>query len=66
MLTYDLSRLKNTVKNQSAKELIDNCIKEVCENKSTLNGQTVVTNYHSLELWAFAARWAELEFRMNK
>jgi len=66
MLTYDLSRMKERTKNDDLKALIDNCITEVCGNKCRLNGKAIETEYHSLELWAFAARWAELEIRTNK
>lgn len=68
MLTYDLSRMKNrTNKSDKAYMIIDNCIKEVC-NKSCgkLNGMDIWTDYHPLELWTFAARWAELEYRKDK
>ena len=65
MLTYDLSRMKSVVKETLCKELINNCILEVCGNKKNLNGNSIDTNYHSLELWAFAARWVELEIRIN-
>ena len=67
MLTYDLSRMKGRNNDSEVNEMIDNCIKEVCDkNKGTLNGQSLQTDYHPLELWAFAARWAELEYRTNK
>jgi CRISPR-associated protein Csm1 len=66
MLTYDLSRIKERAKAERQKMLIDNCIQEVCGNKSRLNGRSIETEYHPLELWAFAARWAELEIRKNK
>lgn len=65
MLTYDLSRMKSIIKQPLCKELINNCILEVCGNKRILNDSSIETNYHSLELWAFAARWAELEIRTN-
>ena len=65
MLTYDLSRMKERIKNEIAKKMIDCCIMEVCGNKSELNGEFIETNYHPLELWAFASRWAELEIRVN-
>lgn len=67
MLTYDLSRMKERHKSSDAIKIIDQCIKEIC-NKScgSLNGKAIITNYHPLELWAFAARWAELKFRTNK
>lgn len=65
MLTYDLNRMKE----RSCPEvinLINNCIKEVCDKtKKTLNGCAIETGYHALELWNFAARWAELEYRSN-
>jgi len=63
LLTYDLNRLKERTKSDSAKLLINNCINEVCGNKARLNGKPIETEYHALELWAFAARWAELECR---
>lgn len=66
MLTYDLSRLKERTKNSEAKKVIDQCIKEVCKNSNTLNGQPIQTEYHPLELWTMAARWAELEYRKDK
>jgi CRISPR-associated protein Csm1 len=64
MLTYDLSRMKER-KASTANQLIDICIKEVCGNGATLGGESISTDYHPLELWAFAARWAELEIRTN-
>ena len=67
MLTYDLSRMKSRNNDSEVNEMIDNCIKEVCDkNRGSLNGQPIQTYYHPLELWAFAARWAELEYRTNK
>lgn len=65
MLTYDLSRMKAR-SGADLNVLIDNCIKEVCnKTRNTLNGHTLVTEYHPLELWTFAARWAELVYRSN-
>jgi hypothetical protein len=66
MITYDLSRLKAREKQSEVNVLVDNCITEVCGNKRSLNGISITTNYHALELWAFAARWAELELRNNQ
>lgn len=64
MLTYDLSRMKSRSAGEDVNNMIDNCIKEVCDkNKGKLNGEPIVSDYHPLELWAFAARWAELEYR---
>lgn len=68
MITYDLSRMKERGNYKAElNELIDNCLKEVCDKgKTSLNGEPITTNYHALELWAFASRWAELEYRANK
>lgn len=67
MLTYDLSRMKVRTNTLEVNNMIDNCIKEVCsKNKGSLNGEPIHTDYHPLELWAFAARWAELENRTEK
>lgn len=67
MLTYDLGRMKGRVSDSDAKNLIENCIKEVCcKTTATLNGHPLQTEYHPLELWTFAARWAELEYRKDR
>lgn len=67
MITYDLSRMKDRCKDPLVKSMIDNCVLEVCnKSKGTLNGNPIVSDYHPLELWSFAARWAELEYRTNK
>lgn len=66
MLTYDLSRMKER-SNQEVKNLIDNCIQEICDqNRKTLDGEPLISEYNALELWTFAARWAELQYRTNK
>lgn len=65
LLTYDLSRLKAREKQHEINKLVDNCIAEICGKKKLLNGESLTTNYHPLELWAFACRWAELEIRSN-
>ena len=66
MLVYDLNRMKERIRSGILNALIDNCITEVYGNKRYLNGKYMETDYHSLELWAFAARWAELEIRKDK
>ena len=65
MMTYDLGRMKSRVKDKEAQKLIDNCRIECCTNKPTINGIKIESEYHPLELWAFAARWAELLTRSN-
>ncbi|TCO89136.1 CRISPR-associated protein Csm1 [Bacteroides heparinolyticus] len=63
LLTYDLSRMKMR-STEAVKAMIEQCINEVCNKKgATLNGEHIITDYHPLELWNFAARWAELEYR---
>lgn len=66
MLTYDLSRMKERYRKfPETLSLINNCINEVCGKSNLLNGSVIKTQYHPLELWTFAARWAELENRTN-
>jgi len=66
MMTYDLSRMRGRLRGSEAKTLIGNCKAEVCGNKHSLGGKTIVSSYHPLELWALACRWAELETRSNE
>ena len=67
MMTYDMGRLKQrNAKDDEVVGLINNCMKEVCGNAMTLDGEPIATEYHSLELWTLACRWAELELRTNK
>jgi CRISPR-associated protein Csm1 len=48
------------------KDLINNFKNEVCDKQAAcLNGVPIESDYHPLELWALAARWAELEERTN-
>lgn len=67
MLTYDMSRMKERIqKSAEAKDLIDTYIRDICSaSAGSLNGEKIKTEYHPLELWAFAARWAELELRTD-
>ncbi len=65
MMTYDLGRMKNRIKDAETKKLIDNCRLECCTNKTTIDGSDIETDYHPLELWALASRWAELVTRSN-
>lgn len=66
MITYDLGRMKERSK-EATKLFINQCINDICNSADTkLNGEKIKTDYHSLELWAFAARWAELDLRSNK
>ena len=65
MITYDLSRMCSRISDSFVKRMIDSCKTEVCSNKGSLNGQPIETDYHLLELWAMACRWAELEIRQK-
>ena len=66
MLTYDLSRLTQRLKTAEARSFVNQCKLEICSNLKTLAGLALETDYHALELWAFACRWAELETRSKK
>ncbi len=63
LLAYDMGRMAERYKHSELKELINRCKMESCGNAATLNGEPIASDYHALELWAFAARWAELEMR---
>lgn len=60
---YDLTRTIERTNDKEAKELVNRCKNEICGQGHSLNGKTINTDYHMLELWAFACRWAELEIR---
>lgn len=65
MLTYDLNRMKG--RHNALNGILENCINEICDkSRKQLNGRDISTDYHPLELWTFAARWAELEYRKDK
>lgn len=67
LIPYDMGRMVDRNTSIESKQLIDNYKKEVCSKQATkLNDTPIRTLYHSLELWAFAARWAELEIRTNE
>ena len=64
LMAYDLGRFMQRCEKQSESyKLIENCKNECCSKKQQLNGKSIKTQYHPLELWAFACRWAELELR---
>ena len=65
LMSYDMKRVMERTKNEKVKQLAINCQKEIwSRNGCHLNGEPIKTDYHPLELWAFACRWAELEYRM--
>lgn len=64
MMSYDLKRVVERTNDHNVKQIALNCQKEIWENGKQLNGEPITTDYHLLELWAFACRWAELEYRM--
>lgn len=67
MVCYDMKRVKEKDRmNAEVKPLADNFVSEVCQNRTTLNNIPIVTDYHKLELWYLACRWAELEYRSIK
>lgn len=63
-LSYDIKRAMERAKdNDGVITLLEQCRADICTPGNTLAGETIETNYHLLELWALACRWAELEFR---
>ncbi|MBQ8365289.1 MAG: type III-A CRISPR-associated protein Cas10/Csm1 [Bacteroidaceae bacterium] len=75
LASYDIQRMIKRKKDNTdksgcdgnANSLLENCKKEICSATcTTLNNKPIETDYHALELWALAARWAELEYRTNK
>ena len=69
MIAYDMKRMSDRIGKKADKsiiKLINNFKNEACRSNCTkLNGEAIETEYHPLELWAFAARWAELEERTS-
>ncbi len=66
IVSYDMSRMAARIKDRDARMVIDNFKNEVCSTGNKLNSVAIKTNYHAMELWAMASRWAELEIRTNK
>ena len=64
MMTYDLKRILERTQNEEARRIVMNCQRDICENNKYLNSESITSEYHVLELWAFACRWTELEYRM--
>ncbi len=63
-LSYDIKRaIERAKNNEDVITLLEQCRADICTPGSTLAGANIETNYHLLELWALACRWAELEFR---
>lgn len=66
-LSYDIKRAIERVKsNAEIVSLLETCRKEICTPCNQIGGKAIVTDYHPLELWALACRWAELEYRNNE
>ncbi len=65
LLAYTLKRMAERKNDREATALLTQCVNEVCSFNGKIGGEPITTNYHPLELWAFAARWAELELRTN-
>lgn len=65
MVCYDMKRFKDKA-TVEVKQLVDHFVNEVCQDMSMLNDVSIKTDYHKLELWFLACRWAELEYRSIK
>lgn len=66
LMTYDMSRLKRRLKRDNYEDIavIDNLIKDITTGV-TIMGRNIDSPYHSLQLWAIAARLVELQTRQN-
>lgn len=63
-LSYDIKRaIERTKGKKDVITLLEQYRSDICTPGNTLAGESIATNYHLLELWALACRWAELEFR---
>lgn len=64
MAAYTFSRmLEQQSLSSDARKLVEACLHDICGRRDTLCGMSIRTEYHPLELWALACRWAELEYR---
>ena len=62
IMAYDFGRLNSRLKDTAAKEFINQCNKDIISNR--IKGKDIATDqYHALQLWHIASRWAELEYR---
>lgn len=66
LLAYTMKRMLLRGADNEAKDFVNQCINEICAFRGKIGGNPVTTTYHPFELWAFAARWAELELRTNQ
>ena len=70
MIAYDMKRMDERLGKKADNRLtslVNNFKKDCCNGAyPTLNSNILETEYHPLELWAVAARWAELEDRTNE
>src|SRR5690625_1668392 len=63
MSAYDLQRLKSNIRDQEAKNFIENCKTAIYTNEFDDWDCGKNSNYHFLELLYLAARWADFEMR---
>ena len=65
MMAYDVDRAIKRTSDKDVVALLNNCKNEICSAKlqKLLNNTPIESDYHPLELWALAARWAEFEYR---
>lgn len=67
LMSYDLARLKQRYQKRLSKEeeyFIDKCLMDIVVG-NTIFGTHIDSPYHSLQLWAIAARLVELKVRNN-
>lgn len=61
MIAYDFARTRARLKSETAKQFLDEIKQNIFTN--SYNNEKIISNYEFLELFALAARWAELEKR---
>jgi CRISPR-associated protein Csm1 len=67
LLAYSLERMVQRSNDKKvSRDFLKQCVNEICSFQGKIGGMGIKTFYHPFELWAFAARWAELELRTKE
>ena len=67
LMSYDIARLLNRYQKkltQDGKEFIEKCKTDIVTG-TTMQGKAIDSPYHSLQLWAIAARLVEMKIKNN-
>nr|WP_298674109.1 type III-A CRISPR-associated protein Cas10/Csm1 [uncultured Prevotella sp.] len=67
LLAYSMERMVQRSNDKKvSRDFLKQCVNEICSFQGKIGGMKIETSYHPFELWAFAARWAELELRTKE